>query len=119
MAVAHGAEAGMSADVSTKSGWPFMSTTPTKPALPLHSEVLNRADPEEALRAQIFKLLATEGRSMHSGEIALLLQVGTHRIYTAMHHPQQTGKVRFISSEGWSLPPATEKSRDDKQERLA
>jgi hypothetical protein len=95
-----------------------MSTAPTKPALPLHSEVLNRADPDEALRAQIFKLLATEARAMHSGEIALLLKVATHRIFTAMHHPQQTGKVRFISSEGWSLPPAPEKSRDAGQREL-
>lgn len=73
----------------------------------------------EDLRARAIKLLTREARPVHTGEIALLLQVPTHQVHTALHHPYQAGKVRFISSEGWSLTPAAERSVDGKQERLA
>lgn len=119
----------MSGDVS-KPGWPFMSTLhahPRKSALPLISDALDHRStpmPDDTaalddIRARAFELLAREGRPMHTGELAAQLQLKTHEIHTAMHHPHQVGKVRFMSSEGWSLPPAPDKARDDKQERLA
>jgi hypothetical protein len=76
-------------------------------------------DRDEALAQRVIDLLASEGKPMHTGEIAALLGVYTHQVQTAMHHPCLTGRARFFSSEGYSVPPAPEKLRDDKQERLA
>jgi hypothetical protein len=83
--------------------WPFMSTI----------------DQHEALRQRVIELLTREQRAMHTGELAGLLQVKTHQIQTAMHSAHQTGKVWFVSSEGWSLPPALRSEPVEGQERLA
>lgn len=88
--------------MSSTHSWPFMSTV-HKPALPLMSDVLGSEDPVEALRRRILELLARENRAMHTGMIAGALRVLTHQVQTALHHPYQTGKVHFTSSEGWSL----------------
>lgn len=96
----------MSADVSNPRPWPFMSTA-----------ILTTDAELEAIRTRVLQLLANEGRAIHTGEIAMRLQLPTHQIATAMHHPHQAGKVWFVSSEGWSLPPAATREPDD-QPRL-
>lgn len=71
------------------------------------------------VRRRAIALLTEEGRAVHSGEIALRLQVKTSEVYAALHHPHQTGKLYYTASEGWSLPQEPERLADDCQERLA
>lgn len=98
----------MSADVSKpRHPWPFMS-----PITTTDTEI-------EAIRTRVLELLVSEGRAIHTGDLAVRLELPTHRIHTAMHHPLLAGKVWFVSSEGWSLPPAADKPASDSQERLA
>lgn len=64
----------------------------------------------ETLRKRALELLQLEGRPVHTGMLATLLQVPTHQVHTALHNCHLQGVVRFTSSEGWALihkaPPA-------------
>lgn len=57
----------------------------------------------EELRKRALELLQLEGRPVHTGSLALLLQVPTHQVHTALHNCHLQGVVRFTSSEGWEL----------------
>jgi hypothetical protein len=100
----------MSADVSTKPRhrWPFISPI-----------AMTTTNPTEILRQRALERLAQEGRAIHTGTLAAQLGVPTHQVQLALHHPHQTGKVRFTSSDGWELMPAAEKTVHEGQGRLA
>jgi hypothetical protein len=75
-------------------------------------------DPLDALRERIFELMAQEQRPMHTSTLAGALGVLTHQVQTALHHPYQTGKVQFSSSEGWTLPRPPARQPDGQQDSL-
>lgn len=72
----------------------------------------------DVLRAQIVQLLAHEKRAMHTGDIAVRLQLATHQVHSALHLPMMRLEVGFSSSEGYRLLVAEKRpSMDDGTQR--